>query len=132
MRNIGSFRRNKRVRIFVILILLITVGVIFFMWEKARIAAIIAFIALVAALGLEITESDWDLSTMEKVPRNENGDLLIGAMCDDPDFDYNCADFDTQEEAQSVMDVCGDKGVDVHRLDGDGNGIACQSLPRER
>ncbi|MDL5055408.1 DNA/RNA non-specific endonuclease [Oscillatoria laete-virens NRMC-F 0139] len=38
----------------------------------------------------------------------------------------NCSDFATQEEAQRVLDAFpGDR----FRLDGDGNGIACESLP---
>ncbi len=40
---------------------------------------------------------------------------------------YNCADFETQFEAQIAFDFCGPE--DVHRLDGDGNGRACESLP---
>lgn len=42
---------------------------------------------------------------------------------------YNCADFSTQAEAQVVMDYCMDKvGSDIHYLDGDKNGVACESL----
>jgi len=39
---------------------------------------------------------------------------------------YNCGDFSTQAEAQEVFEYCGD---DIHRLDGDGDGVACESLP---
>jgi len=39
---------------------------------------------------------------------------------------YNCGDFDTQAEAQEVFEYCGDD--DIHRLDADGNGLACESL----
>jgi hypothetical protein len=43
---------------------------------------------------------------------------------------YNCSDFSTQAEAQACHDYCFDQvGYDVHGLDGDGNGIACESLP---
>jgi len=38
---------------------------------------------------------------------------------------YNCGDFVTQAEAQEVFEYCGD---DIHRLDADGNGLACESL----
>ena len=41
--------------------------------------------------------------------------------------DCNCSDFTTQEEAQRVLDAFPD---DRYRLDGDGNGIACESLAR--
>jgi len=40
---------------------------------------------------------------------------------------YNCANFDTQFEAQTVMEYCGSD--DIHYLDGDDDGIACESLP---
>jgi len=40
---------------------------------------------------------------------------------------YNCADFSTQAEAQAVMEFCGND--DIHYLDGDDDGIACESLP---
>lgn len=43
---------------------------------------------------------------------------------------YNCSDFATQAEAQAVFDYCVNLGFgDIHRLDGDGNGKACESLP---
>ncbi|GAA5109543.1 excalibur calcium-binding domain-containing protein [Haloechinothrix salitolerans] len=40
--------------------------------------------------------------------------------------DYNCSDFETQEEAQEEYEK--DKS-DPHGLDGDGDGVACESLP---
>lgn len=42
---------------------------------------------------------------------------------------YNCSDFSTHAEAQSVFEYCGGTSNDIHRLDGDNNGIACESLP---
>ena len=41
--------------------------------------------------------------------------------------DCNCSDFTTQEEAQRVLDAFSN---DRYKLDGDGNGIACESLAR--
>ena len=41
--------------------------------------------------------------------------------------DRDCGDFDTQEEAQAFFEAAG--ASDPHRLDGDGNGVACESLP---
>lgn len=41
---------------------------------------------------------------------------------------YNCSDFTTQAAAQECYERCGPN--DVHRLDGDGDGIACGGLPR--
>jgi len=39
---------------------------------------------------------------------------------------YNCDDFVTQAEAQEVLEYCGED--DIHRLDADNNGMACESL----
>ena len=36
---------------------------------------------------------------------------------------YNCSDFDSQEEAQNVFEICEN---DVHDLDRDNDGIACE------
>ncbi|PID52446.1 MAG: hypothetical protein CR972_02035 [Candidatus Moraniibacteriota bacterium] len=140
MRNIGKMRRSKKVRFSIIIILLVIAGIVFVLWEKARVGALIAIFALLAAFGLEAMETDWDIGkaietgsmSKAKIQRDESGNLIIGAMCDDPDFDYNCDDFTWQEEAQDVMETCNKKGVDTHRLDGDGNGVACQSLPSKK
>jgi len=40
---------------------------------------------------------------------------------------YNCGDFITQKKAQEVYDACGNS--DIHRLDADDDGKACESLP---
>lgn len=42
---------------------------------------------------------------------------------------YNCGDFTTQAEAQEVYDYCNPTVGDVHRLDNDGDGVVCESLP---
>ena len=43
--------------------------------------------------------------------------------------DRNCSDFATWQEAQDFFLSEGGPSQDPHRLDGDGNGVACQSLP---
>lgn len=43
--------------------------------------------------------------------------------------DCNCGDFATQAEAQAFFEAAGGPGSDPHRLDGDGDGVACASLP---
>lgn len=43
----------------------------------------------------------------------------------------NCSDFGTQVEAQACFDYCISVGAgDIHNLDGNNNGIACEALPR--
>lgn len=141
-----KLRGSHKVRLGVIIILMIIVGILFFVWEKARIALIIAFIALLAALGLEVSKNDWDLGKLwetksfeeSKVSRDESGNVLydifgnvttdktVGKKADE----YNCDDFQTQSEAQKFYEKVGGVGNDVNRLDGDKDGEACESLPK--
>jgi endonuclease YncB( thermonuclease family) len=43
--------------------------------------------------------------------------------------DRDCSDFDTQAEAQAFFEAQGGPARDPHRLDSDGDGRACESLP---
>ena len=52
-----------------------------------------------------------------------------GELRYDPDGpDRNCGDFDTWDEAQAFYIAAGGPATDRHRLDGDGDGEACNSL----
>lgn len=52
------------------------------------------------------------------------------AVCGCSSDIYNCSDFNTQVEAQACFDYCMEMtGRDVHKLDFDNDGIACESLP---
>lgn len=52
-----------------------------------------------------------------------------GALKFDPAGpDRDCGDFDTQAEAQAFFIAAGGPLVDPHRLDGNGDGVACESL----
>lgn len=42
---------------------------------------------------------------------------------------YNCTHFKTRAEAQAVYDQCGGASNDVHKLDSNKDGEACESLP---
>ena len=54
-----------------------------------------------------------------------------GALRYDPDGpDRDCGDFDTWDEAQAFYIAAGGPNTDRHRLDGDGDGVACASLRR--
>lgn len=50
-------------------------------------------------------------------------------ICDHDE--YNCSDFSTQPEAQAVFEYCRDvaHAGDIHRLDANNDGVACESLP---
>jgi len=51
-------------------------------------------------------------------------------VCDCSGNIYNCADFSTHAQAQACYEYCKSLGRgDIHRLDGDNDGIACESLP---
>ncbi len=41
---------------------------------------------------------------------------------------YNCTNFSSQEEAQTVFEMCGGTANDVHELDRDQDGSVCESL----
>lgn len=143
---INQLRGNRKFRLGLILILMAIVAVLFVVWEKARIALVIAFIALLAALGLEVTQNDWDLGKLfetksfqeSKVARDESGNVLFdkfGNITTDKSMgktadDYNCDDFSTQPEAQSFFLKVGGTDNDLNRLDGDKDGEACESLPK--
>jgi micrococcal nuclease len=43
--------------------------------------------------------------------------------------DRDCGDFATHKEAQTFYESAGRPTADRHRLDGDGDGVACESLP---
>lgn len=43
--------------------------------------------------------------------------------------DRDCGDFDTFKEAQNFYEAAGGPSEDPHRLDRDGNSLACESLP---
>lgn len=42
---------------------------------------------------------------------------------------YNCTDFTSHTEAQNVYEQCGGVNNDVHKLDQDKDGLACEGLP---
>lgn len=43
--------------------------------------------------------------------------------------DVDCSDFPTQADAQIFFEAAGGPSMDRHRLDADGNGLACEDLP---
>ena len=92
-----------------VLIALITLGII--------IAGILAFLIFNSYFKEGEPITSLDDSAREEIER-----LFTECSIDT----YNCADFDTQAEAQGVFDFCGPE--DVHRLDSDGDGVVCESL----
>lgn len=150
-------RNNHKVRLVVIIILLLIVAFLYFRgvnwanmgsWEgiKSELSAnykpdstekkilLGAGGVLTGAGILEATQNDWDLSTGKKVLRDLQGNVV------DPDSpeaknakytdEYNCPDFKTQHEAQAFFEKAGGPSNDTNRLDGDKDGVACESLPK--
>ena len=145
---VKTIRTNHKARLGIILVLMIIVAILFVVWEKARIALIIAFLALLASLGLEVSQNDWDVQQLwntksfqeSKVSRDVQGNLLFdkfGEITTDSTKgkqadEYNCDDFATQTEAQAFFVKVGGQANDVNRLDGDKDGEACESLPQAK
>ena len=143
---VKKLRGNRKFRLSLIVILMAIVVFLFIVWEKARSALVIAFIFLLTALGLEVSQNDWDLQKLwetrsfdqAKISRDVEGNLLfdkLGNIVTDSSQgkgadEYNCDDFATQEEAQIFFEKVGGTGNDVNRLDGDKDGEACEALPK--
>lgn len=149
-----KLRANRKFRLWLIAALMAVVVILFIFFEKLRIILVIAFIALLAAFGLEVSQNDWDLQRLiqtksfeqSKVLRDEQGNIRldeVGNMLFDKmgnvttdktsgkkADDYNCDDFSTQSEAQAFFEKVGGVGNDVNRLDGNKDGEACESLPK--
>ena len=121
---------------------------------KGIIGVVIVF--LLGALGLEVSNNDWDLGSIfsgssvsdSKVVRDEKGNVaydaegnVITRIMRDKEGnvvesggkytdEYNCDDFATQPEAQKFFEKAGGVRADTNRLDGDKDGEACESLPK--
>lgn len=110
-------------------------------------------IILLAAIGIETMNYDLDLGKLwetgsiqeSRVTHTKDGLKLMGS-CALPvkgDGDLNCANFQTQPEAQAKYDQCANdiasynqgvdsakvKSRDIYGLDGNKNGIVCEALP---
>ena len=144
MNKLQKARGNKNTRL---ILLVIIIAIAAGMWWYGDAtgnktlqtgAAVVGGVAGLAT-GLEIADKDFDLQTLWEtgslkeslLERDADGNLLnIGMLCDataEGYYDYNCDDFLTQPEAQRVYEQC---GTDVNRLDGDNDGIVCESLPQ--
>ncbi len=85
----------------------------------------------------DVAETENLLSLQQDARENKRGLWGLPTMQDLPDDcttcaknTYNCDDFDTQTAAQTCFEICQDQtGEDIHRLDGGGDGVVCESLP---
>ncbi|MFO1435837.1 MAG: hypothetical protein U1F34_05595 [Gammaproteobacteria bacterium] len=140
----SSARKSKKVRLWIIGILIAIAAILFYYakttGQKIALGGIIGM--LLVALGLEAKNTDYDLGTLAKtgsleaakIQRDAQGNLAnVDAFCDAKVMDYNCKDFKTQPEAQSVYERCKERGkdMDVYHLDGDHDGKVCEALPAQ-
>jgi len=140
---VQKIRNSKKARLWIIGILILAVIALFYFIKNttARIVLGAAFVALLAAFGLEASNNDWDLGKVvetgsfakAKIERDPTtGNLInIDKFCNATEIDYNCSDFKTQAEAMEVYNKCksAGKNMDVFRLDGDKDGLVCEVLP---
>ncbi len=136
MKEVAKWRQSKKARLIIIIGLLVIVALLAFFFEKLRLWMLGIGIVLLAALGMEVSNTDLDLGKLMSgesvqeslIKRDVSGNPIFGATCEENV--YNCGDFSTQKEAQEVYDTCHtSENPDRHGLDRDGDGIACQSLP---
>lgn len=159
MNEVANWRKSKNARLYIIGGLLVLVAVLAFFFEGLRLWMLGIGVVLLIALGFEVGNTDYDLGSVmqgesfgdSKIERDEAGNLetsteggfmtrllrdregnvvaegTAGAKYTD---EYNCDDFDTQPEAQTFFEKSGGVNGDVNRLDGNKDGVACQSLPQ--
>lgn len=76
------------------------------------------------------TETIQEPMTLTTQPQSQVEQTPTTTSCDCSGNLYNCSDFKTHQEAQAVFDCCmAQIGKDVHKLDGNNDGMACESLP---
>ncbi len=148
-------RNTKSTRLW----LLVAVGVVLFvLWWMGKIKTAFAIglgIVLLAAIGIQTFDYDLDLGSLwagksiadSRVQQTKDGIKLMGSCVKaqgNTKDDLNCSNFKTQEEAQAKYDMCADqiasynsgldtakvKSLDIYGLDGNKNGVVCESLPR--
>lgn len=132
-----SLRQSHKVRLVVIVLLILAAAAVAFFFEKTRLWMFGIIALLAVALGLEVAQNDYDLGkawqtgslSESKVLRDKEGNVVTDTAMGKVANEYNCSDFSTQAEAQRFFDRVGGAKNDVNRLDGNGDGIACQSLP---
>ena len=144
-RKIQKIRGSKNTRLIVLLIIIAIAAAMWWYGDKTdnKIlktgGAVVGGVAGLAT-GLEVADKDFDLKKLWEtgslkeslMKRDADGNLVnIGMICNAQEegfYNYNCSDFETQEEAQEVYEAC---DTDVNGLDRDHDGIVCEALPRK-
>jgi len=151
--SIEKYRASKKARLSIIWILMWIVVLLLIFWQKATTILLIILVLLAVAMWLEWYDYDVDLqkywetwsyseSRVERI-KDSNGNFIeiITGNCNRREFDFNCADFETQSEAQNKYSECASlisqnnpwidiKKLDIYWLDGDKDGIVCEALKK--
>ena len=128
MKKAGIKKRMNKKIIFWILGIVIVLGLLIFLiikiapWEKQDTSASTEHNTSAS------TEHDTSASTEHDTSASTEHNTSANTEYNCESDTYNCNDFSTQAEAQEVFEYCGGIGNDIHRLDADGNGLACESL----
>lgn len=133
MKKMSQHRRSKKTRLIVMAVLLVLLVIMYFMFEKFRLWIIGIGVVLLAAIGFELSGTDYDLGKVietgsfneAKIEQTENGTWLIGEC--KKKVNFNCDNFKYQDEAQDLFEACGGVENDIHGLDRDKDGIVCES-----
>ena len=153
-----NWRTSKKARLYILGGLLVLVAILAIVFEGIRWWLFGVAVLLLAALGLEATNTDVDLGSMiegnsvseSMIERDADGNLMTddaggfmtsiwrdmngnqvaeGTEGAKGEDQYNCDDFAIQPEAQVFFDNAGGVDNDINRLDGNKDGVACQALP---
>ena len=140
-----QLRNSHSLRLWVIGGLIVIAGLLFFFIKgtTAKVILGIVIAVLLGAFGMEAAKTDYDVGKIiqtgslsaSKIQRDDSGNLInIDDFCNAKEADYNCSDFKTQPEAQSVYNHCKTLGrnMDIYGLDGNKNGIVCEALPKSK
>lgn len=95
---------------------------------KSRIIGWIIAIIIIAIIAFVIQgtkEERVESNEVESKPLN-TPTLIHEPSCDCNGNNYNCGDFNTKAEAQECFEDCGGIKNDVHWLDDDKDGLACE------
>ncbi len=146
LQTLQRLRNDRRYRLGFIWVLILIVIALLVFWGKAKVVLWIILILLFAAFGTEYFDYDVDLgrlwdtgSVSESRVSHKKWLNIFGSDCIDNNL--NCANFQTQGEAQVKYNMCADKiaadnnttkenvrNIDVYGLDRDKDGIVCESL----
>ena len=72
----------------------------------------------------EQAQMEWDSASAALKARPKEKASTSSCTCDYNTYD--CADFNSRASAQSCFEKCGGVNNDVHHLDADGDGLACE------